>query len=86
MYLLFISIKVWFSGQLSVRYYLFAMLFYMPSMALMTLTYNGFIDNTDVTRYAFILGSLIELFLFNSLTLRSKELKLHKSILCKKIT
>ncbi len=65
--LLFVSIKVWLQGYLKAQYYLIALVIYMPSMGLMTLTFNGFIDNTDLSRYAFIAGSFIEIIFFSLL-------------------
>ena len=65
--LLVISIKVWREGHLKMRYYLIALMIYMPTMGMLTLTFNGFIENNDLTRYAFVLGSFIEVLFFNSL-------------------
>lgn len=65
--LLIISIKVWREGHLKMRYYLIALIIYMPTMAMLTLTFNGFIENNGPTRYAFVLGSFIEVLFFNSL-------------------
>ncbi len=65
--LLFSSIKVWRDGHLEMRYYLIALMVYMPTMGMLTLTYNGFIDNHDITRYAFLFGSFAEVIFFNSL-------------------
>lgn len=77
--LLFISIKVWRQGHLKMRYYLIAMMVYMPAMAMMTLDFNHIIDNTDLTRYAFAFGSFIEVLFFNSLMVsRYHELYLDK--------
>ena len=59
------------------RYYLIAMMIYMPAMGMMTLNFNNFIENTDLTRYAF--GSFIEVLFFNSLMVsRYHELYLDK--------
>ena len=65
--LLFVSIKVWREGHLEMRYYLIALMIYMPSMAMLTLTFNALIDNHDLTRYAFLFGSFAEVIFFNSL-------------------
>ena len=61
------SIKIYRDGHLTMKYYLFAMFFYMPTVGLMTLNFNNFIENNDLTRYAFIFGSMIEVLFFNSL-------------------
>ena len=65
--LLIISFKVWKQGHIKMRYYLIALMVYMPTMAMMTMNYNGIIENTDITRYAFVFGSFIEVLFFNSL-------------------
>ena len=65
--LLFISIKVWREGHLEMRYYLIALFIYMPTMGMLTLTFNGLIPNHDLTRYAFLLGTFVEVVFFNSL-------------------
>lgn len=75
MLLLTASIKAWIHNYVpSARYYLIALIIYMPTMALMTLTYNGFIPNVDISRYAFMLGSFVEI-LFFSLILVNKFLE-----------
>lgn len=72
---LIVSIKAWIHNYVpAARYYLIALIIYMPTMALMTLTYNGFIPNVDVSRYAFTLGSFVEI-LFFSLILVNKFLE-----------
>jgi diguanylate cyclase (GGDEF)-like protein len=45
--------------------YLIALMIYAPSMALMTMTYNGLIENYDFSRYAFIGGAFIEILFFS---------------------
>jgi len=65
--LLFASIKVYLLGYLKMRYYLLALMLYMPTMAMMTLTFNNIIENNDITRYAFAYGSILEILFFNSL-------------------
>ena len=77
--LLIVSFKVWYQGLIGARYYLMALIIYMPAMGLMTLTFNGLIDNTDISRYAFLVGSFVEI-LFFSLILTNKynEVNLQK--------
>ena len=65
--LLFISIKVWREGHVQTRYYLVALFIYMPTMGMLTLSFNGLITNNDLTRYAFLFGSFAEVIFFNSL-------------------
>lgn len=65
--LLTVAVRVWQQGYIRAKYYLIALMVYMPSMALMTMVFNGFIDNTDFSRYAFIGGSFIEIVFFSLL-------------------
>lgn len=46
------------------RYYLIAIVIYMATMGLMTLTYIGLLPNTDLTRYSFLFGSFAEIMFF----------------------
>jgi diguanylate cyclase (GGDEF)-like protein len=63
----------------NLRYYLIALIIYMTSMGLMTLTFNGLLANTDLTRYAFVFGSYCEIFFFSFiLSSRYNEMKNEK--------
>ena len=64
MFLLVISIRFLFKNIFGATFYLIALIIYMSTMGLMTLTFNGLLDNTDITRYAFIAGSFIEIVIF----------------------
>ncbi|WP_223890772.1 EAL domain-containing protein [Sulfurovum sp. TSL6] len=77
--LLVIAVKAWYQGLIGARYYLIALIIYMPAMGMMTLTFNGVLDNTDINRYAFLAGSFIEIIFF-TLILSNKysELNLKK--------
>ena len=77
--LLVVAVKALYQGIIHAKYYLLALIIYMPAMGLMTLTFNGILDNTDINRYAFLVGSFIEIIFF-ALILTSKynELKLQK--------
>ena len=64
--LLIVAIRAWLMNYfIQAKYYLIALAFYMPTMGLMTLTYNGFLSNQDYTRYSFIIGSFIEVLVFS---------------------
>jgi len=65
--LLVISIKVYREGHIEMRYYLIALFIYMPTMGMLTLSFNALIPNMDITRYAFLFGSFMEVIFFNSL-------------------
>lgn len=88
--LLVIAIRIWKAGHIQTRYYLAALILYMPTMGMMVLTFNTFLPNTDITRYAFLFGAMAEL-LFFSLILASKyhtakfdEIRLQKELLAAK--
>ena len=69
--LLIMAFKTWLEGFIQTRYYLIALMIYMPTMGMMILTFNGVLENNDVTRYAFLAGALIEIIFF-SLILASR--------------
>ncbi|MCU7940124.1 MAG: diguanylate cyclase [gamma proteobacterium symbiont of Bathyaustriella thionipta] len=86
--LLITSIRAWIHDYfISARYYLIALVIYMPTMALMTMTYNGLIPNIDLTRYAFTVGSLIEIIFFSFILVsyyydtRKKKIQIQQELL-----
>ena len=89
--LLFTSIRAWISDYfIRARYYLIALVIYMPTMALMTLTYNGLLPNVDLTRYAFTVGSIIEILFFSFILVshyydtRQQKIQIQKELLFEK--
>ncbi|HEY9189701.1 MAG TPA: diguanylate cyclase, partial [Sulfurovum sp.] len=84
--LLIVAIRSWYQGLIGARLYLLALIIYMPTMGMMTLTFNGILDNTDISRYAFLAGSFLEI-LFFSLILTGKyhELSLQKIYIQKQL-
>ena len=86
--LLVTAIRAWISNYfVRARYYLIALAIYMPTMALMTMTYNGLLPNIDVTRYAFAFGSLVEIVFFSFILVshyydtRQKSLQMQQELL-----
>jgi PAS domain S-box-containing protein len=69
--LFYAAMKVFYKGSMVAKYYLLGLMIYLPLMSLMSLTFNGFLDYSVFGRHIFILGSLIEVFLF-TLILSSK--------------
>jgi signal transduction histidine kinase len=63
--LLILAVKIWLLGKLQTPYYLIALMIYMPTMGMMVLTFNGLLENTAFTRYAFLFGALIEIIFFS---------------------
>jgi len=77
--LLIVSIRVLHEGLIGAKYYLIALVIYMPTMGLMTLTFNGLLANTDISRYAFLVGSFIEIIFFTLiLSNKYREMNLRK--------
>jgi diguanylate cyclase (GGDEF)-like protein len=84
--LLVVAVKSFYQGLIGARYYLIALIIYMPAMGLMTLTFNGILDNTDISRYAFLAGSFIEIIFFTLiLTNKYRELNLQKIYMQKQL-
>lgn len=79
--LLALAIKIWLIGKLQTPYYLIALMIYMPTMGMMVLTFNGLLDNSDFTRYAFLFGALIEIIFFSLILAKrfhaAKDDKIH---------
>jgi len=89
--LLFTSIRAWVNNYfIRARYYLIALVIYMPTMALMTLTYNGLLPNIDLTRYAFTVGSIIEILFFSFILVshyydtRQQKIEIQQELLSEK--
>lgn len=72
------------------KFYLIALLIYMPGMGLMTLTFNGLVPNNDFTRYLYIVGSFTEIVFFSYILVtrynqnRNQKLRYQKELLHEK--
>ncbi|WP_024955889.1 7TM diverse intracellular signaling domain-containing protein [Sulfurospirillum arcachonense] len=62
--LLYMAIRIWYLGYIKAKYYLIAMAIYTFTIAIMSFMINGWIENNDITRYAFLVGLFIETSLF----------------------
>jgi PAS domain S-box-containing protein len=85
--LLVMAIKTSTDKNIQTKFYLYALIVYMPTMGMMALTFDGFLANNEITRYAFLGGALIEIVLF-SLILANRyhiskydEIRLQKRLL-----
>lgn len=65
--IIYVAITVLNRGFENAKYYLLALMFYLPSMTMMALDFNTLLPNTDLTRYSFLLGAYLEMFLFTLL-------------------
>ncbi|MBN2816201.1 MAG: GGDEF domain-containing protein [Campylobacterales bacterium] len=59
-----VAILVLKRGFKGAQYYLIALMLYLPSMTLMAMNFNAMVANTDITRYSFLAGAFLEIFLF----------------------
>lgn len=74
--IIYAAIMVKKNGFKTATYYLIALMLYLPSMAMMAMNFNTFLDNTDLTRYSFLGGAFFEIFLFTLiLTNRYKDIR-----------
>ena len=64
MLIVYVAVKVLKNGFDGAKYYLLALMLYLPSMAMMAMNFNAMLPNTDITRYSFLGGAFIEIFLF----------------------
>jgi len=62
--IVYVAVKILKNGFDGAKYYLIALMLYLPSMAMMALDFNTVLPNTDITRYSFLIGAFIEIFLF----------------------
>jgi len=85
-----LALRTWVQGHIQTRYYLIALIIYMPTMAMMVLTFNTLLPNTDFTRYSFLFGALAEIIFFSLIlaskfhTARYDEIRLQKELLAEK--
>lgn len=88
--LLTLAVKIWQDGKMQTPFYLIALMIYMPTMGMMVLTFNGFLENTDITRYAFLFGALIEIIFFALIlaqrfhAAKDEKIQLQKELLAEK--
>lgn len=65
--LLYMAIRSWIIGHNQAKYYLVAMSIYISSVIVMSFMINGLLENSHITRYAFLYGSFIEIIVFSLL-------------------
>jgi two-component system, sensor histidine kinase LadS len=83
--IVYVAIVVLKRGFEGAKYYLIALMLYLPSMTLMAMNFNTILPNTDITRYSFLGGAFLEIFLFTLiLTNRYKYIRQLNSELTQK--
>jgi len=63
--LMYVSIRIWIKGHTKAKYYVVAMTVYTASIIIMSAMINGWLENNDLTRYAFLFGSFFEIVFFS---------------------
>lgn len=62
--MIYVAVKVLKHGFQGAKYYLIALMLYLPSMAMMAMDFNAVLENNDITRYSFLGGAFVEMLLF----------------------
>jgi diguanylate cyclase (GGDEF)-like protein len=66
-FIVFVALRVLKHGFDGAKYYLIALTLFLPTMAIMAMNFNAMLENTDFTRYTFLAGAFVEIFLFTIL-------------------
>jgi len=75
-FIVYVAIQILKKGFIDAKYYLLALIVYLPSMTMMAMTFNTLLPNTDLTRYSFLFAAFVEIFLFTVL-LANRYMKIH---------
>lgn len=66
-FIVYVAVKVMKNGFYGAKYYLIALTLFLPTMAMMAMNFNAMLVNNDFTRYTFLAGAFVEIFLFTIL-------------------
>ena len=66
-FIVYVAIRVMKNGFYGAKYYLIALMLFLPTMAMMAMNFNAMLVNNDFTRYTFLAGAFVEIFLFTIL-------------------
>ncbi len=81
------AIYVWIKGHKTAKYYIFALSFYLITISLMSSVANGWLENNDINRYSFLIGSYIEIIFFSLMltqrfnSLQNQRLDMQKELI-----
>lgn len=67
LFIIYVAVRVLKNGFDGAKYYLIALMLFLPTMAMMAMNFNAMLVNNDFTRYAFLAGAFVEIFLFTIL-------------------
>ena len=65
--IVYVAVRVLKNGFDGAKYYLIALMLFLPTMAMMAMNFNAMMVNNDFTRYTFLVGAFVEIFLFTIL-------------------
>jgi len=66
-FIVYVAVRVLRNGFDGAKYYLIALMLFLPAMAMMAMNFNAMLVNNDFTRYTFLAGAFVEIFLFTIL-------------------
>ena len=66
-FIVYVAVNVLKNGFSGAMYYLIALMLFLPAMAMMAMNFNAMLVNNDFTRYMFLAGAFVEIFLFTIL-------------------
>jgi diguanylate cyclase (GGDEF)-like protein len=67
LFIVYVAVRVMKNGFDGAKYYLIALMLFLPAMAMMAMNFNAMLVNNDFTRYTFLAGAFVEIFLFTIL-------------------
>ena len=67
LFIVYVAVRVLKNGFDGAKYYLIALMLFLPAMAMMAMNFNAMLVNNDFTRYTFLAGAFVEIFLFTIL-------------------
>jgi len=78
LFIVYVAVRVLKNGFDGAKYYLIALMLFLPTMAMMAMNFNGMLANNDFTRYTFLAGGFVEIFLFTIL-LTNRYMNINKT-------
>ncbi len=77
-FIVYVAVRVLRNGFYGAKYYLIALMLFLPAMAMMAMNFNAMLANSDFTRYTFLAGAFVEIFLFTIL-LTNRYMNINKT-------
>ena len=67
LFIVYVAVRVSRDGFDEAKYYLIALMLFLPAMAMMAMSFNAMLVNNNFTRYTFLAGAFVEILLFTIL-------------------